>query len=774
MPARYGGVRRRSTPSGLLTRGGASGFAHPTGAAMVAATGLLLLAAPPALAAGPGTGASETVLLAQIVVLLATGRLLGEAMQRIGQPAVMGQLLAGVLLGPSFFGLIWPGAQKALFPGVPEQKAMLDGIAQVGVLLLLLLTGMETDLKLVRKVGRASIAIATTGLAVPFALGFALGELLPASLLPRPELRLITSLFLGTALAISSVKIVAMVVRELDFMRRNIGQIIIASAIIEDTIGWIIIAITFGIATHGGVDLAAIAKSVLGTAAFLFLSFTVGRRLVARLIRWTNDSFVSELSVITAILIVMGLMAMLSHAIGVHTVLGAFVAGVLVGQSPILTRHIDEQLRGLITALFMPIFFAVAGLGADLTVLASPAMLGLSIGLIAIASLGKFAGAFLGSRFGGLTVAEAFAVGSGMNARGSTEVIVASIGLSMGALSHDLYTMIVAMAVLTTLAMPPMLRWALLRLPMGPEERVRLEREKRDAKSFVTSFERLLLTVDDSANARFAAHVAGLLAGSRQILTTVLQLDAQGGSQRRPVDGGPQLADVVKASAQAAQEAVPEAEEADAVEVTEKQPAPGQQQVSAAVESEARKGYDLLTVGLGRTCKGDGMIAERVSDIAQAFEGPTVIVDARGGHRSRPSPGSFSILLPIRATQHAQRAAEVAVELARASQSSIEVIFVSEMVPRRRRNAAAIAIGLEEEAALKKVVELADLHGVKARTSIERRGAPGAAIVRAAERLGRDLVVLGVSRRQGERLFFGKVAAEVLKGAPCSVLLVSS
>ena len=317
---------------------------------------------------------SEAIFLAQIVLLLLVGRLFGEAMQRIGQPAVMGQLIAGILLGPSVFGAIWPEAQRAVFAANPEQKSMIDAISQLGILMLLLLTGMETDLKLVKKARRAAISTSVAGIVVPFACGFALGELLPAAMLPKPDQRIITSLFLGTALSIASVKIVAMVVREMGFMRRNVGMALIASAIIDDTVGWVIISITFGLAVHGQVDALAVGQSVLGTAIFLAASFTLGRRLVFSMIRWTNDNFVSEVPVVTAILIIMGTMALATHLIGVHTVLGAFVAGILVGESPILTRHIDEQLRGLVVALFMPIFFSLAGLHADLTILGNPTL----------------------------------------------------------------------------------------------------------------------------------------------------------------------------------------------------------------------------------------------------------------------------------------------------------------------------------------------------------------------------------------------------------------
>src|SRR3984893_2565836 len=374
-------------------RGQGALFSAGSIAAAVLITAALTTAA---LAAETKGGSFEVVFLGQLVLLMLVGRLLGEAMNRIGQPSVMGMLLGGILLGPSMLGALWPNLQHAIFPRTPEQQAMLDGIAQFGILLLLLLTGMETDLKLVRKVGRAALSISLTGVAVPFAGGFPPGRLLPEALLPHPDQRLLASLFLGTALSISSIKIVAAIVREMGFTRRNLGQIIVASAICEDSIGWVIIAITFSLAQAGTVDLWSVTKSVVGTAVFLIASFTLGRRLVFFIIRWANDHFESDFPVVTAILVIMGVMALTTHFIGVHTVLAAFVAGVLIGESPILSKHVDEQLRGLILAFFMPVFFGIAGLSADLTVLHDVPLLLLTVGLIAIASFGKFAGAFIG------------------------------------------------------------------------------------------------------------------------------------------------------------------------------------------------------------------------------------------------------------------------------------------------------------------------------------------------------------------------------------------
>src|SRR3984893_6124600 len=618
---------------------------------------LPLIAAPSmtSLAAeGAGTGhagSSEVVFLCEITLLLVLGRLLGEAMLRIGQPAVMGQLIAGIMLGPSVLGALWPDLQHAIFPSGPQQKAMIDAVAQLGILMLLLLTGMETDLSVVGKLRRAALSVSLTGIAIPFLCGFVLGEFLPDTMLPRPEQRLITSLFLGTALSISSVKIVAMVVREMNFLRRTVGQLIVTSAIIDDTICWIIIAVTFGLALHGRVDLASLAQSVLGTALFLVASFTVGRRFVFFLIRWANDNLVSEVPVITTSLVVMGVMALITHAIGVHTVLGAFVAGILVGQSPILSRHIDDQLRGLITALFMPVFFGLAGLNTDLRVLQAPSLLLLSLGFIAIASIGKFIGAFVGGTISGLTWRESLALGWGMNARGSTEVIVASLGLSMGALSQDLFTIIVTMAIVTTMAMPPMLRWALARLPLRGEEKARIKREELEARGFISKVERLVVAAGDSENGRFASRLAGLLSGSQRIPSTVLQLvsGADSGEQRTRLTRAGEVGAIVEAAASAAEIASAHAEAvATPVDITTRQAELTEQ----AIAEEARKGYDLLLIGVEPAVSADGEIDAKIAGIAAAFDGPIAIAVARGPHYQEPAGAShLDVLVPISRTR---------------------------------------------------------------------------------------------------------------------------
>ncbi len=718
----------------------------------------------------PAKGPSEAVFVAELVLLLLVGRLCGEIMQRLKQPAVIGQLIAGIILGPSIFGAALPGLHDWIFPPDHTQKAMIDGVGQVGILMLLLLTGMETDVALVRRAGKAAFSVSITGIAVPFCCGVAFGLfVLPDGMLPSPDHRTVTALFLGTALSISSIKIVAMVVREMNFMRRNLGQVIVASAIVDDTIGWIIVAITFGIAKPGGLDLRSLAFTIGGTMLFLVVSYAYGRRIVSLVIRAANDHLASEFPVITAILVVMGLMALLTDAIGVHTVLGAFVAGVLIGESPILTRHIEEQLRGLIVALFMPVFFTLAGLGTDIGILKDPHLLAATGGLILIASVGKFAGAFLGGKLGGLTRQECLALALAMNARGSTEVIVATIGLSLGALDGHLFTMIVTMAVVTTLVMPPTLRWALARLPLSAEEAERLEREAFDARDFVAGLERLLLAADGSPSGHLAARLTGILGGLRGLPTTVASLgDAETGSN--------DAAGYVRVAAETARvnEGITEAGGPPDV-ITRDLPA---REGTAGLAREAAKGYDLTMIGLEPVEAPDGGLSPRIADALGRIEGARAIVMSRGALRSSPLTGPLRILVPVNGSEASRRAAELAMALARADNATVTMLHVSPpgvavgQDGGRRLQRAFAARKLESDI-FSGLQASATQNGLRVRTRVRVSEVPEEAILRQARRTSHTLIVIALSPRQGDGAMLGRTAEALLERADQSVIFLA-
>jgi K+:H+ antiporter len=732
--------------------------------------------------AAPHPDTTTIVFFAEILLMLVLGRLLGEFMRLIGQPEVLGQLFTGIILGPTIFGNLLPNAHRLLFPDTPESKQMIDAISQLGILMLLLLAGMEIDFTIVRKRKRTALFSSLSGIVLPFASGLILGALLPASLLPAPGKRLVTALFLATALSISSIKIVAMVLMEVDFMRRNIGQLILASAIIDDTIGWIIVALISGIATEGALNLKGVGFTVGGTIAFLALSYAFGPTFITYVIRWTNDNFRIEFPVLSAILALMCLLAIVTDLIGVHTVLGAFVAGILVGQSPMMTEHIQEQLRGLVVGLFAPIFFAVAGLSVDVAVLRDPSKLELAVGLILIASFGKLLGCFVGGRLGGLTAPEAVALATGMNARGTTEVIVATIGLSIGVLNRDFYTLIVVMAVTTTTIMPPMLRWALRRIPPSGEEKARLEREEAEAKDFVPKIERLLIAADGSKCGRLAAMLGGFFAGTRKILVTALDLDRSANDTSDEARDS-RLQQRIKLAIDASSEKENAKKNSEA-EAESKSPPPAQlnartstEEPGNAILNELKNGYDMIFVGLegalSHNLRNPNVFSSSIEQIIREFKRALAISVVKNGVEP-VSAEQMNILVPATGTDYSRRAAEVAIAIAKAGKAQMTAINVS-----RPPSVALVARG--EKKHLKPARELlidiqkmGEREGVGVKTVVVTRRDAETSIVSQIKKGNHNLVILGANLRPGEGLFFGHSVKLLLERISCSVLVVVS
>ena len=754
------------------------------------------------LAAAAGHGEQRAaIFFAQILLLIAVGRLLGEWMHRIGQPAVIGQLLAGIILGPSVFGTIWPTGQQAIFPPNASDRQMLNAVSELGVLLLLLLTGMETDLALVRRVRRTAIITSAAGIVIPFACGYVLGEMLPDSVLPDPNRRLLTSLFLATALSISSVKIVAAVLREVDYLRRNLGQVILAAAILDDTIGWTILAFIGGLAAQGRIVIGPVLFSVLGTAGFLVFCFTIGRRWVARIIRWTNDHFVIEMPVISVILVIMFALALVTNFIGVHTVLGAFVAGIMIGQSPILTKHIEEQLRGLIVALFMPIFFGVAGLAIDLKVLSDLHLLGLALILIGIASIGKLGGCYLGSRLARLNHQEALAVGFAMNARGSTEVILATIGLTMGVLNQQLFTIIVLMAVATTICMPPLLRWALARVPIRDEEQARLETEAAEEKDVLPNLERVLVGLDGGDNGSLASRLAGWLVGARHFTATVIDVSSA------PNGSGPtsRASQAVIEAAEIAAHAVEAKEKQHATETRNKAPAPidaaakgakadripvrklisilvleahddkTDDACGEAILAEAKNGYGLLFLGLGAgSIETTHSFSPAIEKIVREFAGPIAIA-LHCGVRHSPSDAPLEkILVPMTGVDYSRFGAEVAVAIAKGCGATVTALNISAPPSENELLRRPNQLLRSGRALLGDIVALGQREGVRVRSKAFVGPAKESVILRQAIVGGHELIVLGTKAWSGDPLHFGHSAETLIGNAPCPILIVKS
>jgi nucleotide-binding universal stress UspA family protein len=359
-----------------------------------------------------------------------------------------------------------------------------------------------------------------------------------------------------------------------------------------------------------------------------------------------------------------------------------------------------------------------------------------------------------------------------MNARGSTEVIVASVGLSTGALTSNLYSMIVTMALLTTSATPPALRWALARTPLRPEEKARLEQEAFEANGFVANMDRFLLAASDHPNGRLASRLVGLLAGARGKPTTVLQVQSQ--SARRGQSGvESEIASDLRIAADQARES--RASEAPGTpSVAVKSRASGLA-VEQALSKEAPKGYDFLVIGVDPAQMPAGGFNPEIAASARSFKGPVAVAVARGVHKRDPAGAPLRILAPVTGAPITRRAAEVAIELAHASASDLEVLFVSSPAGasshREWRRALASS---HAEAALKEVVEIADRRNQPIRVRSRSSGNWRDAILSEAARQGATLIILGVTIRPSDAMLFGETANQLLESSPSSLLFVAS
>lgn len=410
------------------------------------------------------------VLLLQLAALLATALVLGRLAGRLGMPAVAGELTAGVLLGPSLLGHLAPAAAGWLFPHSASQLNLLDAIGQLGVLLLVGITGMYIDLSHLRRQGLRLVAVSAGGLLVPLLLSIAVAFALPAVMLGTRSDRSVFALFLGVALAVSAIPVVAKILLDTRLLHRDIGQLIISAAAVDDIVAWFLLSVVSSIAMSGmttGHVLASIARLV-ATTVFAGL---VGGPVVRACLRWAART--GEPGVAAAATVLILLAAAGTNALGMEPIFGAFLCGILIG-SDRRTRLPDMvPLRIFVLAVLAPLFFATAGLRVDLTTLRSPAILFAGLAMLLVAIGGKVGGVYLGARAGRLGHWPAFALGAGLNARGVVEVIIATVGLRLGILSTASFTVIVLIAIVTSLIAPPLLRMAARRIAVTRAEHTR-------------------------------------------------------------------------------------------------------------------------------------------------------------------------------------------------------------------------------------------------------------------------------------------------------------
>ncbi len=700
------------------------------------------------------------ILLFQLFLLLLFARVFGELFQRMGQPTVVGEILAGVVLGPSLLGAT-PFFSDLMIVQSTNGTNLLEVVSLMGAMLLLLITGLETDLALIKHHSRSAFGTAIGGLILPLILGFGFCFLIPDSLLVDPTQRIVFSLFLATAISVSAIPVIAKVLIDLNLIRRDIGQITIAAGMIDDTAAWILLSIVLGLIEFGVVTAQNVLFSVGKVLLFLSASFVAGKWLAAKVVSFAQNSIHSRYKFLTILMLFSFGFGAIAQSLRLEAVLGAFVAGIIFSRIPAVPKEAIERIESFTFGIFAPIFFAAAGLKVSLEPLLNPELLIIGIGLIVIATLSKVAGAYIGARWVGRSDHwTALSFGAGLNARGAIQIIVATIGLSFGIISQEIFSLIIIMAVVTSIMAPFMLRYTLKKVKPKDEEIARLKQEELHKDNFMSSVHRVLLPVrkrDDFEKKLIEAKIIKKLAQNRELDLTLLTItDAQNKN-----DCALFLDELAKLFTN--------------ISVTKKVIVS-----SNAIESildEASKSYNLILIGATEKDKKSKMIFNPVVDnIVRLSSCPSIVVQS-GFHSDSWQPDR--ILIPTNGSLAARRAAQVAFALASDISQEVHILKVIEekediynldMEGSIKERQFTFAYQITEE--LKK---LGESLSVNTFSEVEIGTDTESVILEMAKEKNFDLIVLGTDIRPGsEKLYIGPRVERVLNNAPCPVLLVNS
>ncbi len=708
----------------------------------------------------PGlSGHAVFLLLVQLALLVAVARIGAEISKRLGLPAVVGELSAGIALGPTLLGHYFPHAFEVLFPADKAQFHLLDAFSTVGMSLLLLLTGLETDVRLLRNLGRAALIASVMGMVLPFALGFGLGYYMPASYLADPSSRILFSLFLATAMSISAMPVIAKILIDLDLTKRNIGLVILSAGVVDDTVGWLILSLIAGAATHGVVRVQDLGLTVLYLAIFIVVAIFVLYPLLRFAVRVATEHFRANDSDLVLVIVTTFLCAAATERIGVHPVFGAFVTGIVLHQTPRLRKETVARLESFTFGVLGPVFFGIVGLRVNLWALNGGGMLGI---VIAVACVGKLVGCSLGAYWGGLRFWEAASIAVAMNARGAMEIVVATIGLSLGILSPQMFSIIVMVAIVTSFLAPVGLRLTMPRVRMTDDEARRILASESTG-AFDPTRVRVMLASGGGENAVAAAPLAFGLAHKSSASVKIVNVTERRSWWRRLLQrrhfSGSATEQVELMRALAAGGRPPEV-----VQV-------GGPSIAEAICTEAKRGCDILMLGSGEGPSVGGAIVEQVVGAAPChvaiMKAPARATDFR------------RILVPVDGSVASRLAVELALRYAESTGAALALAVLTE----RRPQVAAYAdlSGTHAPAEIRATTD-EELH----RISIAFRASDvkpsilhltfdprSSAIADEVERGHYDLIVLGAENRAIQhRLFFGYENERLIRGTRIPVLVV--
>jgi Kef-type K+ transport system membrane component KefB len=710
------------------------------------------------------------VLWAQLASLLLAARLLGGAANRLGQPAVLGELVAGLLLGPSVLGHISPSAINWLFPN-RASTGSLAALAAISLAVLLVSIGAETDLGLIRRLGRAATSVSSVSLAVPLAAGAGLALVLPKTLRGSHGHLAAFVILVAGAVGISSLPVIAKIVSDLGLVRRNIGQLAIASGTVHDATGFVLVALAAALA--GGGSTGAVAGALGGVAGVAVVTLTVGQRafdFFLRRARRNGPNLTGSLTVCAGGSL---LAAAAMQAFGVEGALGAFVAGIALGRSRFQLGRAISVIDASTATVFAPLYFATAGLRVDLGTLGRGPLFVSFLILVVVALVAKFAGASAGALLARLHGREVVALGVVLNGRGALQVVIATAGLGLGVLNTGSYTCLILMSIVTTLSVPPLLRWSLAGWAGSHEERERLEREERMDRNVVVRGDRLLLATRGSQSSIVAAEV---LASAWPADTAVTVFSVE----ENPDGDAPMPA--VRAILDVLGERPVDHHRLSSDQVTEE------------ILGEANLGYGAIAVGASEEPTAEHLLSPVLDQLLLRSPLPVVIVRRGRGLGDRLPPAFSTVVVPVSGTPSSRAGQEIACsisqslgtkvvlahvvtrsdsdrELATAAIASAGASTAPPAAPSRRQLAAAEGAA---QVVLRSAWETAVEMGAEPEVVVRHGSSPGDEILAVAEKFGADLIALGTTVRQVEgRPFLGHTVEQVLTHSPATVVVVA-
>ena len=449
---------------------------------------------PPAAKELPGTKEAINVqsvfwkLLLACAVVIALSRVVGLLFRRIGQPQVMGEIVAGIILGPSVLGALWPWGQHQLF--APNVLPFIDGLAEVGLVIFMFLIGLELDFRLIRGRGHAAAMVSHASIIVPFLSGVGLGLAVFTELGSAHGKFVPFALFLGASMSITAFPVLARILTERGLHKTRLGAVTITCAAIDDVTAWCLLAVVIAVSAAQGP--ASAVRTVVLAALFIAFMVSVVRPAVARLASYTEDMGGMPPTMFAIVLTGLLLSAIATDRIGIHAIFGAFLFGAILPQQSEFVAEITGKLEDFAVVFLLPLFFAYSGLRTELGQLGTNAHLWLlCAAIVAVAILGKWGGSSVAARLTGLSWRESLGLGILMNCRGLTELVILNIGLDLGVIPPALFAMLVIMALVTTFMTTP-----ILAAIYPPEEQQRMIEEEGG--------------IDDESVFRVLVHVSSL------------------------------------------------------------------------------------------------------------------------------------------------------------------------------------------------------------------------------------------------------------------------